>query len=191
MTGRAGAKSEFLRFVLDPDGVVTPDLGGRLPGRGAWVLASREAVERAARRMAFSRAFRREARLAAGADPEGFAAGIEVLLAARARSALGLARRAGAVAPGFEKARALAEAGGAALLLIARDAADGGADKLARAAGGAPVLRVFDAAELASALGLPGVVYAALGRGPQAERLAFELRRLEAYRGGAAEGAAE
>lgn len=185
MTGRAGGKSDFLRFVLDPEGIVTPDLAERLPGRGAWVCANRNAVENAARRMAFSRAFRREAKLRGGSDPEAFAGEVETALAGRALAALGLARRAGAVATGAEKARALAESGGAALVLIARDAADGGAEKFARAAGAAPICRAFDAAAQSAALGLDGVVYAALRRGAAADRLIFEWRRLEAYRAGA------
>jgi hypothetical protein len=186
VTGRVGGRSDLLRFVLDPDGVVTPDFSGALPGRGAWVAAERTAVEEAGRRMAFSRAFRREARLRAGLDPAAFAGEVETALAARALSALGLARRAGDVAPGYEKARARAETGAAALVLIARDAADGGAEKLARAAGATPVCRAFDAAAQSAALGLDGVVYAALSPGGAADRLLVELRRLAGFRAGAA-----
>ena len=37
--------SELIRFALAPDGTVTPDLARKLPGRGVWVTATREAVE--------------------------------------------------------------------------------------------------------------------------------------------------
>ena len=36
--------TELLRFVLDPDGRVTPDLRNRLPGRGVWVSANAATV---------------------------------------------------------------------------------------------------------------------------------------------------
>ena len=35
-------QGEMIRFVLSPDGQVTPDLAAKLPGRGAWVTASRK-----------------------------------------------------------------------------------------------------------------------------------------------------
>ena len=41
---------ELIRFVVSPDGVLTPDLKRKLPGRGVWVTATRAAVEEAAAR---------------------------------------------------------------------------------------------------------------------------------------------
>ena len=40
---------ELIRFVRGPDGVIVPDLARRLPGRGVWVDATREAVAAAVR----------------------------------------------------------------------------------------------------------------------------------------------
>ena len=39
---------ELIRFVAGPDGAIVPDLARRLPGRGVWVDATREAVDAAA-----------------------------------------------------------------------------------------------------------------------------------------------
>ncbi|MEV0588164.1 YlxR family protein [Nonomuraea sp. NPDC050310] len=50
-------KSELLRLVLDGDHV-TPDLQGRLPGRGASLHPALSCLELAERRRAFPRAFR-------------------------------------------------------------------------------------------------------------------------------------
>ncbi|GIH68742.1 hypothetical protein Mth01_09950 [Sphaerimonospora thailandensis] len=50
-------KSELLRLVV-VEGVVIPDPGGRLPGRGASLHPSLRCLELAERRRAFSRAFR-------------------------------------------------------------------------------------------------------------------------------------
>jgi len=38
---------ELIRFVAGPDGKIVPDLARRLPGRGVWVDATREAVAEA------------------------------------------------------------------------------------------------------------------------------------------------
>ncbi|MEU6430029.1 YlxR family protein [Microbispora sp. NPDC046973] len=55
-------KSELLRLVA-VEGVIVPDLRGRLPGRGASLHPSPRCLELAERRRAFSRAFRAEGSL--------------------------------------------------------------------------------------------------------------------------------
>ena len=47
-------EAQLIRFVAGPDGAVAPDLARKLPGRGLWVAANREAVETAARKSACS-----------------------------------------------------------------------------------------------------------------------------------------
>ena len=47
-------------------GTVTPDVAARLPGRGAWVHASRQTIEAAVKKNAFARAFKGKA----SASPE-------------------------------------------------------------------------------------------------------------------------
>ncbi|MCT9934042.1 YlxR family protein [Planotetraspora sp. A-T 1434] len=55
-------KSELLRLVVI-EGVIVPDLRGRLPGRGASLHPSLRCLELAERRRAFPRAFRAEGAL--------------------------------------------------------------------------------------------------------------------------------
>ncbi|MCG7253585.1 DNA-binding protein [Corynebacterium hadale] len=52
--------TELLRLVQDPDapGRILADPRRSLPGRGAWITPTREAVELAEQRRAFGRAFR-------------------------------------------------------------------------------------------------------------------------------------
>src|SRR5947209_3140903 len=54
---------QMIRFVLAPDGAIVPDLRRRLPGRGLWITATREALAHAIQRQLFARAFRREIRV--------------------------------------------------------------------------------------------------------------------------------
>ena len=51
---------ELIRFVAGPDGAIVPDLARRLPGRGVWVDATREAVAAAVRQKAFAKSLKRQ-----------------------------------------------------------------------------------------------------------------------------------
>ena len=56
VSGEVLPDSRLLRFVADPDGNIVPDAAGKLPGRGLWVEASRDAVNKAVEKKLFSRA---------------------------------------------------------------------------------------------------------------------------------------
>ena len=60
-TGVVRPKTDLIRFVLSPDGIVTPDIAEKLPGRGLWLTADADALKAAVRKGAFSRAARRKA----------------------------------------------------------------------------------------------------------------------------------
>ena len=55
---------EMIRFVVAPDGAAVPDLKRRLPGRGIWITATRQALGTAIARKAFARSFKRDVRVA-------------------------------------------------------------------------------------------------------------------------------
>lgn len=46
---------ELIRFVVSPQGDIVPDLKRKLPGRGMWISASRQAVAEAVRRHHFKK----------------------------------------------------------------------------------------------------------------------------------------
>ena len=62
-TGAVRPVDEMIRFVMSPDGVAVPDLKRRLPGRGMWITATRQALHAALERNAFARAFKRDVRV--------------------------------------------------------------------------------------------------------------------------------
>lgn len=182
-TGEVRPCGDLVRFVLDPQGVITPDLASRLPGRGAWVLATRGAIEKAAgARGGFARAFRAGATLPEGVSPDALADDIERGLAARALSALGLLRRAGAVATGFDQVRAALKDGKAGILVCASDASSDGVGKLTRLALNKPTVRAFTTEEQSRALGRDGVVHAAVASGAGAAGFLREVGRLAGFR---------
>lgn len=176
-TGESGPAAGLLRFVLGPDGTVVPDLAERLPGRGAWLTADRDLVDKAAHRRLFSRAFRAEARA-----PGDLAALVERLLAERLIGILSMARKAGAAVTGFEKVRERLRDGRAGVLVQASDGAADGVGKLARIAPAVSRIGLLDSGELGLAFGRDFAIHAALDRGGFADRATFESHRLAGFR---------
>lgn len=171
-----------MRFALSPDGVIAPDVAARAPGRGVWVRAERGQIAQAVKRQAFSRALKRSA--AAPADlPEL----VETALVQRCLDLLGLARRAGALAFGYQ---ACVEALRRTRPLWHIEAKDGAADgrrrllALAREAQPppAPVCGCFTGAEIGMALGRDDVVHAMMLQEGLAQRWTVEMGRLAGFR---------
>ena len=174
-------ESRLIRFVVGPEGAVTPDLACKLPGRGLWVAATRSALETAAAKGGFSRVAK--TKVAAGS---GLADLVERLLAARILAGLGLARRAGALTSGFEKVRTAVQADKAAWLIEATDGAADGRRKLIGLAERRPnpprVLAAFSAGELGLALGGENVIHLAFLAGRGAERWTVDVERFSGFR---------
>ncbi|MEM1382740.1 MAG: RNA-binding protein [Pseudomonadota bacterium] len=176
-TGRSGGRDPMIRFVLDPENRVVPDLAERLPGRGVWLTADRALAERVEAKRLFAKGFRRQV-----AAPEDLADLVERLLAQRLIDAIALARKAGQAVTGFEKTRAVVQQAAAGALIAASDAAEDGRDKLARLAPGVPRIEVLTGEELGFAFGRDSAVHAALNRGGLADRALRESLRLSGFR---------
>jgi predicted RNA-binding protein YlxR (DUF448 family) len=177
VTRRAGARDHLIRFVLGPDHRILPDLDERLPGRGMWLSADRDVVNKAVAGKLFARAAR------APAMAEGdLAETVERLLARRALECVGLARRAGQVVVGFEQVRAWLRASRAAVLIAAADGAADGRAKLRRLAPDLPLIIAFSRGELGACLGRDEVVHAAVAPGGLAQRLLRDVERLAGFR---------
>ncbi|WP_084698159.1 RNA-binding protein [Muricoccus aerilatus] len=165
-------KEAMIRFVLGPARELVPDLGGRMPGRGMWLSARGDVLERALSRGAFTRA----ARGPVHPMPD-LRAAIADGLRRRIRDQVGLARRAGQAVVGFQQAREWLQAGRAALLV---EAADGSASERSRLVGGhpVPVVTVLDAAELGAVFGRDHAVHVAVATGRLAGGILAEAARL-------------
>jgi hypothetical protein len=173
-------EEKLVRFVIDPQGQVVPDVAAKLPGRGMWVSADRKTLERAIGKGHFSRAAK--APVAVTSD---IVNRVERLLVERMCGDLGLARRSGQLTLGFDNvARALSGANPPTVLIEASDAAHDGRRKLRGMAKGAvpAVVDCLSRAELSLALGRENVVHAALKSGRLSERLAADAGRLNGFR---------
>ncbi len=180
-SGEVRPKRELIRFVVAPDGRITPDLKGDLPGRGLWVAAERNALLKACAPGRFARAARRDVVV-----PDDLIERVERGLRQRCLDLFGLARRAGSVAAGFEKVQALLRAGKAGALIQAADGSAQGRDKLSALARAVlpelAEINLFSADELGQALGRDGVVHVVLEPGAITDRLILEAFRLRGVR---------
>ena len=184
---RAGRPpEEMIRFVLAPDGSVTPDIKHRLPGRGVWVTASAEVVAQAVKRRAFDRGFRGKAVVS-----DDLPGQIDRLLEADCLQRLSLANKAGLVTPGFAKVEAAIVEGGVTSVLHATDGGQDGKRKIGQALrrrfgdAAPPEMECFASAQLDLALGRTNVIHAALRAGPASGALLESMKRLQVYRSAA------
>jgi len=178
---------DLIRFVIGPDGAAVPDLKSKLPGRGVWVTATQQALDKAIKNKALVRGFKRDVRLNVDLPAQ-----TGQLLERAALDALAMAGKAGLVAHGFGKTEAaLADEDEKVVGLIhGAEAAPDGVRKLGavlkrRDSGDqVAVITSLTTAQLDLALGRPNVVHAALLAGPASETFLARLRRLERFRSG-------
>lgn len=176
-TRESGPKEGMVRFVLDGERRVVPDLAARLPGRGMWLSANADVLERALKRGAFGRAARCTVQV-----PPDLRERIEDGLRRRIRDLIGLARRGGQAVCGREAVLEWLRAGRAGLLV---QAADGSPAERARLAGGRglPVVAPLPAAALGAVFGRDHAVHVTVAQGRLADAIAAEAGRLAGFGG--------
>jgi hypothetical protein len=175
---------ELIRFVVGPDDRVVPDLRRRLPGRGAWVTATRAAVDKAVASKAFSRAFKRQVTASPDLGQE-----VDALLERAALDHLALANKAGAVVQGFVRIEETLARKPVVALIHAREAAEDGVSKLRqalRAEGYGPadvrIVKDFSVGQLDLVLGRANVIHACLLAGPAGAGFLARAISLDRYR---------
>lgn len=169
-------KQQLIRFVLSPDGVVTPDLSAKLPGRGMWVKADLASVATAVARQAFARAAKQSVVM-----PEGLASKVEKMLERRALDALAMARKSGLVVAGFEKVKTMLLAEKAACLIHAADAGSDGSKTLNAKAGDIPIFTCFSREALGIITSRENATHLAVGHGGAAQFFIDEARRFAGF----------
>lgn len=186
------SQGQMVRFVLSPEAQVTPDISVRLPGRGAWVTGTRDALDQAIKRGAFARAFKAQVKL-----PADLTGQVETLLVKRAIDMLGMAKRSGDLILGFEQVRETVREGRPACLIFASDASEDQRSKVLALVRGLygpqpgqnagkhrlpPAADCFSGDEMGMALGRERVVHACLKQGRIAHAWMGELARLSGFR---------
>ena len=175
--GSSHPKEELIRFALSPDGVVTPDLAGKLPGRGIWVTADRFALEKAIDKNLFSRGAKAKAKI-----PDGLLDLVERLLAKRVIEMISLARRGGDVVSGFEVVKGALISERARILIQASDGSERQLGKLRSPEGKNVYFNCLTQAELGLAFGRDYAIHAALTGGGMTKKVRAEASRLAGIR---------
>ncbi len=179
-------KDELLRFVLDPEKNVVPDLAKRLPGRGAYTCYRRSCLEAAVVKRQFSRSFKGEARTPSAVDLLSMVTGLQE---ERVAATIALANKAGRIVSGSDKVMDALRKGSIALLILAEDISPESAAKFLAIADktGIESFRFSEKERLGSPLGKDLRSVVAVCPGPFAESLRRELKRYGNFFEGGAE----
>jgi predicted RNA-binding protein YlxR (DUF448 family) len=176
VTGETAPKAGLIRFVIGPDNLVYPDVLEKLPGRGMWVTASRDALDKAGKGQ-----FSKSAKQAVNV-PDGLTDEVERQLARRVVDLIALARKAGSAVCGFEKVKGWVSGGERVrALLQASDGSERGKTKLWTPEG-ARYFGCLTAQELGLAFGRGEVVHGALASGRLSDRVVEEAVKLKSLR---------
>lgn len=172
-TGVSGPTKGMVRFVVGPDAQVLPDLAGKLPGRGMWVTADREALEKVIKKGLFSRAAKTKVNVS-----EDLADQVVNLLRQRLGSRIAMARKAGLAICGLEKVKTALETGKAKLLVQASDGSERAKRELRPPNGEETRIQCLSSNELGLAFGRDNVIHAAIMPGGISKRVLLEANRL-------------
>lgn len=176
VTGEAQPKGGLIRFVAGPDGVVVPDILGKLPGRGVYVTADRAVLQRAVDKNLFARGLKRQVKV-----PEDLVGTVEQQLARRVVDLISLARKSGDAVAGYEKVKSWLDKDQAEVLIQAVDGSGRGKSKLSTPHYGR-YIGWLTADELGMAFGRETVIHAALASGGLGKRVVEEAQRLRGLR---------
>ncbi len=176
VTGEVQPKAGLIRFVVGPDNAVVPDILGKLPGRGMYVTADRDALDKAGKGQ-FSRSAKQAVTV-----PDGLTDEVERQLARRTVDLIALARKAGRAVCGFEKVKGWLAGGERVRVLVqASDGSERGKTKLWTPEG-ARYFGCLTSAELGLAFGRETVIHGALATGGLSNRVVEEATKLRGLR---------
>jgi len=176
-TGEVQPTAGLIRFVVGPEGQIVPDIAGKLPGRGIWVAANRDALRMAIKKKLFARGAKQSVSV-----PETLFEDVERQLASRVVELISLARKAGQAVAGYEKVKSWLERGDAAILIQATDGSRRGKSKLSSPPGKGTYIGVLTADELGLAFGREHVIHGALAGGGLSRRVVEDASRLSGLR---------
>lgn len=162
--------------MVGPEDTIFPDLAAKLPGRGIYVTATREALEKAIAKRIFSRGAKKPVKI-----PDDLFDLVDTGLSLRLQNAIAMARKAGKAIAGYEKVKIMLDRGEARVLLQACDGSERGKGKLSTPEGG-KWIGFLTADELGLAFGRDRVIHAAVASGTLARRIVEEATRLQGIR---------
>jgi predicted RNA-binding protein YlxR (DUF448 family) len=175
----------MLRFVVSPDGIVVPDIKGKLPGRGVWVSATREDLQAAITKGGFKRGFKSNVNI-----PDDLVEQVAAGLRRQMLSLIGMAKKSGQLQMGFDQVMSAARADVLGWRIEAADGSPDGRGKIRTLSKAIshelerPLPRVigcFTADELGQVLGRDRLIHAAVLPGKLAKAIGLSAQRLTGF----------
>lgn len=120
---------QLIRFVVSPEGVLTPDIKRVLPGRGCWVTATKDSVDSCVAKGLFAKSFKEKIII-----PEDLSNLVDKLLTISCLRTLLLLKKAGFVFCGATQVTKLIQHGKASIILHTTNASEDGKRKINQAA---------------------------------------------------------
>lgn len=175
-TGEVQPKYGLIRFVVGPDVQIVPDIAGKLPGRGIYVAADRDALNKAVAKKLFARGAKMPVQV-----PDSLVDEVEKQLARRVIDLIALSRKSGRAVAGYEKVKAWLQMEEAQVLIQAVDGSGRGKSKLSTPHFGT-YIGWLTSDELGLAFGRQTVIHGALASGGLTQRVVEEANRLRGVR---------
>lgn len=175
-TGEVQPKFGLIRFVVGPDAVIFPDISGKLPGRGIYVAADRDALQKAVTKKLFARGAKMAVQVA-----DDLVDQVEAQLLRQVVNLIALSRKSGRAVAGYEKVKTWLQAEEAQVLIQATDGSSRGKSKLSTPHYGS-YIGWLTADELGLAFGRQTVIHGALASGGLTQRVVEEAQRLKGLR---------
>ena len=176
VTGSVKPLSELLRFVVTPDNMLVPDFDKKLDGRGLYVCVSNKLLKKALEKKLFTKSARVCLKIS-----QDFEKQTRHLLYQKGLNWVNLARKAGALAVGFEKVKASILKHQAAFVIRAADAADDGAKKLKAVVDDVQVFDMYNSDDLSTALKTENTVYIAVLKGDISSKVYENIKRYQTF----------
>lgn len=174
--GEVKDKEQLLRFTLTPDNRVVPDFKKKLPGGGIYVSNSLKMLKTAIEKNLFAKAVKKNVKVNAELIQT-----VENILRKKGLESICLAKKAGVLVTGFEKAAEKIKRGKVAFILEARDAGADGHQKMMQLARDLEVFALYDIEELDKALDKVNTVHAAFVKGEMSKMVYNEFKRLQTF----------
>jgi len=176
VTGITAEKSSLLRFVAVENVGMVPDFKKKLGGKGVYVVNAKSQLQKAVKGNLFVKAVKHKIKV-----DDNLAETVEDILRKQALQSISLARKAGCLVWGLDKALEIIKKGKAAFVLEAIDAGDDGKKKMASHAKNMEIYKLFNSKELDEELNRENTVYLVFIKSNISEMVRDAFIRLTSY----------
>ncbi|MCT4575033.1 MAG: DUF448 domain-containing protein [Alphaproteobacteria bacterium] len=172
-------KSELIRFVLGPENKIFADLNEKLPGRGMWLQANKEALDIAIEKRLFNKACKADCNI-----DKDFPQKVTELLKKKVLDYISISKKTGNLTIGFEKVTEACKKQYPKIFIIASDSGADGKSKFRKYISSEDIVVIdsFKAIELQEVLGQDSlVVYGCVKKSSIADNIVASYNKMKNF----------